>query len=133
MDLINALDAWKTGKIDPDTGEPVSLLRVFLESFDITITGANVSVIATEISINDSTWTELRGTGFLTRNTLAVQAKAGGIDATSPFMINGDNTEVGYKGIEVLEGDERIYDISQVSIYAKSKSGTFTISVEELS
>jgi hypothetical protein len=33
MDLINALDAWKTGKIDPDTGSPVSLLRVFSDKF----------------------------------------------------------------------------------------------------
>ena len=33
MDLINAIEAWRTGHTDPDTGKPVSLLRVFSESF----------------------------------------------------------------------------------------------------
>ena len=98
-------------------------------------TGANISLITTEIEINDTTWTALRGAGFSTRNTLAIQNQSSANpNAGGEFKLNGAQPS-GYIGVLVTQNktDGREYDIKQVEVYAKAKSGTFKITIEELS
>jgi hypothetical protein len=50
------------------------------------------------------------------------------------IKINYNNTEPGYVGVILKDGNERFYDISDtIPLYAKAASGTPTIIVEELS
>ena len=93
------------------------------------LTGLNNGGLITEITLNSTTWTPLPLTPLTNRNALAIQNRSG-----LEIKINYDNTVVGYVGIAMSDGDERSYDITDaITIYAKSISGTPTITIEELS
>ncbi len=130
MDLINALDAWKTTKTDPDTGEQVSLLRVFLDTLtaEFTVSGLKIGGRITEVELNTSTWTALPSTALASRNALSIQNRSG-----IEIKINYDNSVSSYTGIVIPNNGERYYDISDsIIIYAKSLTGTPIINIEEI-
>ena len=93
------------------------------------LTGLNNGGLVTEITLNPTTWTALPTTALANRNAMSIQNRSG-----LEIKINYNNTVVGYVGIAMSDGDERMYDITDaIVIYAKSISGTPTITVEELS
>jgi len=93
------------------------------------LTGLNNGGLVTEITLNPTTWTPLPTTALANRNAMSIQNRSG-----LEIKINYNNTVVGYVGIAMSDGDERSYDITDaIVIYAKSISGTPTITVEELS
>lgn len=85
----------------------------------------------TEVSINDSTWTALPAAPLGNRNAISIQNSSG-----ATLKLNYSASTVGYFGIAVASGGERMYVITDsIVVYAKSEpgSGTVTITVEEIS
>lgn len=82
----------------------------------------------TEILIDNLTWTALPASPLAFRNALAIQNFTGQI-----IKLNYDNTTVGFVGVQINDGSERFYDITdQIVIYAKSQTSAVTVFVEEI-
>lgn len=82
----------------------------------------------TEVSINASTWTPIPAVSLANRNALSIQNVSG-----ETIKLNYDPSVLGFTGILILAGAERMYDVTEnITIYAKSESTSVTITVEEL-
>ena len=115
-------------KFVDDAGE-VSV-RVTGENFSgsFTPSGLNVGGRVTEVALNATTWTALPAAPLANRNAIAIQNLSG-----IEIKLNYSDDVVGYVGVVVGSGSERAYDITDaIVLYAKSASGTPTITVEEL-
>jgi hypothetical protein len=92
------------------------------------LTGLSVGGMVTEVSINDTTWTALPAAALLNRNALSIQ----NVSITN-IKLNYSNTVPGFVGVLLTPGAERMYAITDsILMYAKTESGTHTITVEEL-
>jgi hypothetical protein len=108
----------------PDPTNPLDNLNVTVSQ-----TSLHGSGIVTDVTLNDATWTALPPTPLVGRSAVAVQNNSG-----QSVKINYDNTEPGFVGVLLPDGQDRFYDISdQIVQYAKSSSGAAVIQVEELS
>jgi len=129
MSLINALDAWRGGT-DPDTGDAVTLLRVFVDAItgELSQAGLRNGGKITEVELNTSTWVPLPATPQTDRNALAIQNRSG-VEIKINYV-----TDSGEVGVIIPNNGERFYGIKDsIIMYAKAVSGTPTIIVEELS
>ncbi len=96
---------------------------------EFTPSGLKTAGLITIVEVNNSTWTALPASALTARNAIAIQNRSG-----ESIKINYDNSVVGYVGIEISDGGERFYDITDaIIIYAKSSASTINIVVEELS
>lgn len=86
--------------------------------------------LITEVTLNSSTWTALPATALADRNAVAIQN-----NSSIDIKINYSSGISGYVGMRIAaNGGERFYDIkNNIVLYAKSQSGTPTITVEEIS
>lgn len=83
----------------------------------------------TEVQLNSSGWTPLPLTALTDRNAMAIQNRSG-----IEIKLNYDSGVSGYIGVTVDSGGERFYDITDsIIIYAKSVTGTPTVTIEEIS
>ena len=90
--------------------------------------GLQTEGLITEVSLNSSTWTALPATALTDRNGLGIQN-----DSAIQIKLNFDNTEPGFVGWNVNANGEFFIDITEaVVIYAKSASGTPTVTVMEV-
>ncbi|MEY2859134.1 MAG: hypothetical protein RLZZ74_3447 [Cyanobacteriota bacterium] len=90
--------------------------------------GLSIAGKTSQVMINDANWTALPITPLNKRNALSIQNYSG-----VEIKLNFDQTTIGYYGLIVLPGVERYYEISDtIPIYAKSKSGSVIITVEEI-
>lgn len=108
----------------------VTAVRVTGTNFSGTfrISGLNVGGLVTEVTLNDTTWTALPSSALANRNAISIQNSS-----AINIKINYSSGVSGYVGMTVGAGTERAYDITDnIVVYAKSESGTPTISVEEL-
>lgn len=95
----------------------------------VSTTGLSTSQVVTEVTLNSSTWTALPATALANRNAIAIQNPSG-----QEIKINSDSGESGYVGMVIAAGGERQYDITDdIVLYGKSKAGSPTVNVEELS
>ena len=95
----------------------------------VTPSGLNIAGKITEVTLSSGAWTALPPTPLTDRNAISIQNLSG-----IEIKVNYDNAEAGYKGMVISQGSERFYDITdQVVVYAKSASGTPTVTVEEIS
>lgn len=93
-----------------------------------TPSGLNIAGKVTEVTIDNTSWTAIPATALTDRNALGIQNRSG-----QAIKINYDNTVVGYVGMEISDGEERQYDITDaITVYAKSQTSSATINVEEL-
>lgn len=84
--------------------------------------------VVTEVTLSDSTWTELPPSPLATRNAISIQNRSG-----VEIKINYNDLEVGYVGMVIPTGGERFYDItSSIKIFAKASSGSPIVNIEEL-
>lgn len=91
--------------------------------------GLKTAGLVTEVTIDDASWTALPASALSNRNALAIQNRSG-----IEVKINYDNSVVGYVGMVISDGEERQYDITDaIVVYAKAKTGTPTLNVEEIS
>ena len=94
-----------------------------------TPSGLTTAGRVTEVQLNSSSWVALPPSPLLNRNAICIQ-NASGIE----IKINYDNAVATYTGIIVPAGGQRYYDITDsIVIYAKSLSGTPTVTIEEIS
>lgn len=97
-------------------------------NFSAQFSGLSVAGKVTEVTIDNTTWTALPATALLNRNAIAVQNRTG-----QEIKINYDPLTVGYVGIVIDDKSERFYDITdEIIIYAKSKTSSCVVFVEEL-
>jgi len=90
--------------------------------------GLNIGGRITEITLSSTSWTALPSVALANRNSIAIQNNSG-----IEVKLNYDNTISTYTGIILLDGNERSYDITDsIVIYAKAKTGTPTIIIEEI-
>ena len=84
----------------------------------------------TIVSVNNTSWTALPASALTDRNAIAIQN-----NSDQDVKVNYDNTVAGYEGMTIRSrGGERQYDIKDtIVIYAKSKTGTVNLDIEELS
>jgi len=82
----------------------------------------------TEVTVASTGWTPLPLNSLTDRNAMSIQNYS-----DEEIKLNYDPNESGYVGITMLPKTERYYDITDgITIYAKSKSLTAVITVEEL-
>lgn len=97
---------------------------------EVSVTGirSGSSLKFAEISINDTTWTDLTA-GFIDPIVVSIQNK----DAVQ-CKLNGDPLTVGYKGIVLEVDEERNYNDldSGFAVYAKAETGTAVLFVEAI-
>jgi len=150
MDLINAVEAWKTGKVDPDTGKPVSLLRVFLETIthELTPSGLKNGGQDTLLTVSDSTWTKIErsatttpsGSGILSgRNSLKITNKSNVNIATTINTDPNGNNQTYQVGDEIYPNNSQFLDVaekkpdgSNIDIWVRSSSGSVTAFFREI-
>jgi hypothetical protein len=90
--------------------------------------GLNTGGLVTEVTINNTTWTALPATPLASRNAICVQNLSG-----QEIKINYSSSISGYVGVVVANGLERSYDITgAIVLYAKSKTSSCTVNVEEI-
>lgn len=83
----------------------------------------------TEVTVNATGWTALPATALAGRNALAIQNKNGG---GTLAKVNHRN-DVGFIGMEIEDGQERFYDITDtIIIYGRCQAGSITLNIEEL-
>lgn len=84
--------------------------------------------LITRVTLNSTTWTALPASALVDRNGLGIQN-----DSNVKIKLNFDNTEPSFIGWGVNANGETFLDISNsVVVYAKSESGTPTITVMEV-
>jgi hypothetical protein len=94
---------------------------------EITTTGLTTSGLVTEVVLSSVSWTALPASPLAKRNAISIQNESG-IKIKLNFA-----TPAGFVGVSVNDGGERFYNITdQIIIYAKSASGTPTVTVEEV-
>ena len=82
----------------------------------------------TVVTVNNVDWTALPAAALNDRNAISIQN-----ESDKDIKVNYDVNVSGYVGITVKSGYERYYDIKgSIVVYAKTESGTATITVEEL-
>ena len=92
------------------------------------VTGLSKEGKITEVTIASSGWTPLPLNSLTDRNAMSIQNYS-----DEEIKLNYDPNESDYVGITMLPKTERYYDITDgITIYAKSKSATAVITVEEL-
>jgi len=92
------------------------------------LTGLSVGGLVTEVTLNSTTWTELPAAALHNRNALSIQNSS-----IVNIKLNYSDTVPGFVGVLLTPGAERMYAITDtILIYAKTESGTHTITVEEL-
>lgn len=85
--------------------------------------------LVTQVTLNTVTWTPLPLTPLANRNAINIQNYSG-----DDIVIQYDNTVAGFDGVLMRDQSERNYDIKEtILLYAKSKTGGATITVEEIS
>ena len=90
--------------------------------------GLTLGGLVTEVVLNDTTWTALPAPPLPSRNAVSIQNFSGQL-----IKLNYNPATVGLVGVNVMDQNERFYDISDtILIYGKSTSGTCTIVVEEI-
>jgi len=95
---------------------------------EFTFSGLKTGGLITVMGLNSSTWTKIPATPLANRNAISIQNYSG-----SEIKINYSNSVGGYVGISIPDKGERFYDISdQIEIYAKSETGTGSVTIEEL-
>jgi len=128
--LIDEVKAWKNDPDPDNVGEYVQKLRVFLDNFvgEFSPSGLKNAGRVQLITLSNTSWTALPATPLVDRNAISVQN-----NTTSEIKINY-TTGVGYVGMTIPVGGERSYDIKDtIVIYARAKTGTPIVEVEELS
>ena len=126
-----------TGNFTRVTGSDVTVGGVEKRALDTFVAGGDIGVtptglktagIVTEVTLNDTTWTDLPATPQTDRNTIAIQ------NPTSILVKINFATPVGFEGWELNPGGEFFTDITDaITIRAKAESGTPIINVLELS
>lgn len=110
-------------------GEPAVRISGTNFSGTFSVSGLKNGGKVTEVSIDELGWTLLPATALSNRNAMAIQNYSG-----QDIKLNYNNTEPGYVGVILKDGNERFYDISDnIQIWAKSSSSSCVIIVEELS
>lgn len=95
----------------------------------IKTSGLEIAGRVTVVALNAVTWTPLPAVALADRNAMTIQNSSG-----IQIKLNYDSGIVGYVGVVVNDGGERFYNITDsIVLYAKSASGTPSITVEELS
>jgi hypothetical protein len=90
--------------------------------------GLNDQGLITEVTLNSATWTPLPASALLNRNGVGVQN-----DTSNNIKINFDNTVVGFVGWKIAKNGELFMDVrDNIIIYAKSQSGTPTVTIMEI-
>ncbi len=98
-------------------------------SGSVSTTGLTRKGFFTEVALNSVTWTALPLSPLLKRNAISIQNQS-----NTEIKVNYDAAIIGYIGTIIRSNGERHYNITdKIIIYAKSKNGTPTIGVEELS
>ena len=85
----------------------------------------------TDVSVTDAAWAALPAAPLGNRNAISIQNPSG-----ASIKLNYDPLTVGYVGITIASGGERMYVITDsIQVYAKAEAGagTVTITVEEIS
>jgi len=96
---------------------------------EFTFSGLKNGGLITIVSINNSTWTKIPDPALVGRNAISIQNYSG-----EEIKLNYSNSVGGYVGIAIPDKGERFYDISdQIELYAKSKTGVVSVTIEELS
>lgn len=114
--------------VEDDNGNVAVRMHGSNFSGSFSVAGLRTGGRVTEVALNSSTWTALPATPLTARNALAIQNTSG-----IEIKLNYASDVVGYVGVKVAAGSERQYDITDTIImYAKSASGTPTITVEEI-
>lgn len=91
--------------------------------------GLGIAGRVTIVSVDSASWTALPATPLANRNGLSIQNLSG-----VAVKLGYDNLEPGYVGVVLPDGGERFYNITDsIPIYAKSASGTVSLTIEELS
>lgn len=126
MALPNDLMTREYQKFDVnDSGQTIVRTSV---SGTLTPSGLKTGGLITEVTLNSTTWTAIPATPLSGRNAIGIQNRSG-----IEIKINYSSAVVGYVGVVVPTGGERYYDITdQIVLYAKSTSGTPTITIEEI-
>jgi hypothetical protein len=112
------------------TEDGATSVRVTGENFSGTFTpsGLTTGGRISEVVLNDTGWTPLPSSALPNRNAIAIQNLSG-----IQIKINYDSSVLTYTGIVIASGSERSYDITDdIILYAKSASGTPTVTVEEI-
>jgi hypothetical protein len=136
--VISAYNTDQTGADAPKdiTKTDVSGNKVALDvaikegsvSGEFTQSGLTIGGLVTEVTLNSATWTALPATALTDRNGMGIQN-----DSAIQIKVGFDNTEPGFVGWNVNPNGEFFVDITDsVIIYAKSASGTPTVTVMEV-
>ena len=121
IDEVNSKKVIRT-KIEQAPGDELQIEGEFSAS------GLQNAGRHTEITLNDTGWTELPTTPLTDRNAIAIQNNSN-VDIKVNFT-----TSVGYVGMTIKPGAERTYDIKDtILVYGRALSGTPVIDIEELS
>lgn len=100
----------------------------FPASFETTPSGLTIGGKITEVTLNSSTWTALPATAFSQRNGMGFQNPS-----AIEIKVNFDNGVGTFTGWSVKPNGELFIDVSDsVIVYAKSASGTPTVTVMEV-
>jgi hypothetical protein len=94
----------------------------------VTTAGLSIAGRITVVALNAVTWTALPATPLAARNAITIQNESG-IQIKLNYVTPG-----AYEGVSINDGGERFYNITDsIILYAKSASGTPSVTVEELS
>jgi len=110
-----------------DNGE-VARRAFICNQLEAKTSGLTIGGRISEVTLSPSTWTPLPATPLPDRNSLNIQ-NTSGVD----IKINYSDSVSGFVGVLLGGTAERHYDITDnIVIYAKSQTGTPTITVEEI-
>lgn len=118
----------------PITGEKFALDVVIANAIagSFSPSGLKNGGLHQEITINETTWTQLPAAALTARNQINIQNFSG-----SEIKINLDNGVGGYIGMRIPNNTERFYQITDaIALYAKSEPGSgssVVIDIEEIS
>lgn len=128
---INNPESWKTGKFDPDTGEPVDLLRVFVDALQGTFvpSGLSKEIKISNLVVN-STADKLPASPLLDRNSMIIYNKSN----QTIFIGNSDVDTNGVKeGWEIDANSFYAFDIRDtIEIYAIAATDGANVKIMEL-
>lgn len=92
------------------------------------ISGLNNGGLFTEVPVNSTTWVALPLTALTDRNSIGIQNQS-----TVEMKLNFAQP-VGYEGWILKQNSAKFYDIKEnIIVYAKTKTGTGIIGIEEIS
>lgn len=129
MTLPRTISTLEVSKFCETTGGEVAVRVCQPDASDIIISGLTIAGKITEVTIDDSTWTNVTPTPIASRNTLSIQNQS-----AFEIKINYNPLTVGYVGTKISVDGERHYLNRSIPIYAKAESGagTIIILIEEL-